>query len=184
MRVPFAVYDTPPCSASPHPFLPGITWNLLPSEEPGTSEPVGPARTPGPEPGTWNPNSKFFSARLRRAVRTRNLEPAHTGGRNRNLGTLYGAKPLVSGADRRGDRRERVRRHAHHHPRLRPAARRAARHHQPRLIGRRLAAAACLRSDEEGWLSSLQTLSFFGSRCTTRRESVLCALLVPSVGVQ
>ena len=68
--------------------------------------------------------------------------------------------------------------------RLRPAARRAARHHQPRLIGRRLAAAACLRSDEEGWLSSLQTLSFFGSRCTTRRESVLCALLVPSVGVQ
>ena len=69
-------------------------------------------------------------------------------------------------------------------PRLRPVARRAARHHQPRLIGRRLAAAACLRSDEEGWLSSLQTLSFFGSRCTTRRESVLCALLVPSVGVQ
>ena len=53
-----------------------------------------------------------------------------------------------------------------------------------RLHGRRLAAAACLRSDEEGWLSSLQTLSFFGSRCTTRRESVLCALLVPSVGVQ
>jgi hypothetical protein len=48
---------------------------------------------------------------------------------------------------------------------------------------RRLAAAACVRSDGEGWLSSPKTRSFFGSRCTTawlgttRRES---ALLVPA----
>ena len=62
--------------------------------------------------------------------------------------------PLVSGADRRGDRRECARRRAHHHPRLRPEARCAAQHHQPHLIGRRLAAAARLRSVEEGWLSS------------------------------
>ena len=53
-----------------------------------------------------------------------------------------------------GQRRERSRRRAHHHPRLRPEARCAARHHQPHLIGRRLAAAARLRSVEEGWLSS------------------------------
>ena len=35
-------------------------WNLLPSVEPGTSEPriLGPARTPRAEPGTWNPNSR------------------------------------------------------------------------------------------------------------------------------
>ena len=69
-------------------------------------------------------------------------------------------------------------------PRLRPESCLAGRHHEPRVTGRRLTATARLRSAEEGWLSSLQTLSFFGSRCTTRRESVLCALLVPSVGVQ
>ena len=93
--VPFAVDDTPHVQHPPTPSClePGTSCPV----EPGTSEPrnLGPGRTAKPEPGTWNPNSKFFSARLRRAVRTRNLEPAHTGGRNRNLGTLYGAESLI-----------------------------------------------------------------------------------------
>ena len=75
---------------------PSLAWNLEPPAQCGTRN-LGTSE-PGPRPdgqaGTRNlePKLKFFSARLRRAVRTRNLEPAHTGGRNRNLGTLYGVE--------------------------------------------------------------------------------------------
>ncbi len=107
----------------------------------GTSSP------PTAAPGARHTRLRHATARLPRAA-------APAAARSPAASRPRPRPPLVSGADRRGDRRERAQRRAHHHLRLRPEARCAARHPQPHLIGRRLAAAARLRSVEEGWLAS------------------------------